>query len=73
MSDLNGLDIEDLIEAASSDDPTDEVAALQDLLRAAWNLMTGGQREALLQGDEAQSLLEGLDEEDGEEEEDERE
>ena len=38
-------------------DPEHEIAALQDLLRAAWGLMTEAQQTALLESDEAQAVL----------------
>jgi hypothetical protein len=60
MSGTSDIDIESLIEAATSygtDDPEHEIAALQDLLRTAWGLMTETQQAALVESDEAQGLL----------------
>jgi hypothetical protein len=60
MSGIGENDIESLIEAARSygtDDPEQEIAALQDLLRTAWGLMTETQQSALVESDEAQALL----------------
>jgi hypothetical protein len=61
MSGTSDLDVESLIEAArnfGTDDPEQEIEALQDLLRAAWNLMTERQQASLLQSDEALTVLE---------------
>jgi hypothetical protein len=72
MSGTSDLDVESLIEAArnyGTDDPEQEIEALQDLLRAAWNLMTERQQASLLQSDEALTVLEA--EEDSDEDEDE--
>ncbi len=60
MSGTSETDIESLIDAArtyGTDDPEQEIAALQDLLRTAWGLMTETQRTALVESDEAQALL----------------
>ena len=72
MSGTSDHDVESLIEAArnyGTDDPEQEIEALQDLLRAAWNLMTERQQASLLQSDEALTVLEA--EEDSDEDEDE--
>jgi hypothetical protein len=72
MSGSSDLDVESLIEAArnyGTDDPEQEIEALQDLLRAAWNLMTERQQASLLQSDEALTVLEADDESDEDEEE----
>ena len=72
MSGTSDLDVESLIEAArnyGTDDPEQEIEALQDLLRAAWNLMTERQQASLLQSDEALTVLEA--EEGSDEDEDE--
>lgn len=69
MSDSEGVDIEDLLTAAQiagAGDPEQEIEGLQDLLRAAWGLMSERQQADLLESDEAQALLE--DEDDEEEE-----
>ena len=69
MSDTDGIDIEDLIAAAQiagAGDPEQEIAALQDLLRAAWALLTERQQSDLIESEEAQTVL---DAEDGEAEE----
>ena len=61
MSGTSDLDVESLIEAArnyGTDDPEQEIEALQDLLRAAWNLMTERQQASLLQSEEALTVLE---------------
>ena len=61
MSGTSDRDVESLIEAArnyGTDDPEQEIEALQDLLRAAWALMTERQQAALLQSDEALTVLE---------------
>ena len=61
MSGTSDHDVESLIEAArnyGTDDPEQEIEALQDLLRAAWNLMTERQQASLLQSDEALTVLE---------------
>ena len=71
MSGTSDNDVESLIEAArnyGTDDPEQEIEALQDLLRAAWNLMTERQQASLLQSDEALTVLEA--EESDEDEED---
>jgi hypothetical protein len=60
MSGASDDDIESLIEAARSSgalDPEREIAALQDLLRIAWSLMTETQQAALLESDEAKAVL----------------
>jgi hypothetical protein len=61
MSDTNEPDIEDFIEAArahgSVEDPEHEISDLQDLLRVAWGLMSESQREAFVESDEAQMVL----------------
>jgi hypothetical protein len=68
MSGSAETDIENLLDAArelGTEDPDEEIGALQDLLRAAWNLMTEVQQTALMQSDEAQAVLEPeIDEED---------
>jgi hypothetical protein len=72
MSGTSDHDVESLIEAArnyGTDDPEQEIEALQDLLRAAWNLMTERQQASLLQSDEALTVLEA--EEGSDEDEDE--
>jgi hypothetical protein len=72
MSGTSDHDVESLIEAArnyGTDDPEQEIEALQDLLRAAWNLMTERQQASLLQSDEALTVLEA--EGDSDEDEDE--
>ena len=64
MSGTAENDIESLLDAArelGTEDPEDEIEALQDLLRAAWNLMTEAQQTALMQSDEALAVLEGDD------------
>jgi hypothetical protein len=69
MSGGSETDIESLIDAArlsGAVDPEHEIAALQDLLRAAWGLMNETQQTALIESDEAQELLVG--DEDEEEE-----
>lgn len=61
MSGSVETDIENLIDAAremGTEDPEEEIDALQDLLRAAWNLMTDAQQAALMQSDEALAVLE---------------
>ncbi|HEX4174040.1 MAG TPA: hypothetical protein VHY82_16340 [Acetobacteraceae bacterium] len=73
MSGTSENDVESLIEAArnyGTDDPEQEIEALQDLLRVAWSLMTERQQAALLQSDEALTVLEA---EEGESDEDEEE
>lgn len=54
--------IEDLIHAARQhgleDDPDHEVGDLQDILRAAWEIMTPDQRTALMQSGLALNLEE---------------
>jgi hypothetical protein len=65
MSGTADNDIENLLDAArelGTEDPEDEIEALQDLLRAAWNLMTEAQQTALMQSEEALAVLEGGDE-----------
>jgi len=60
MSGAGDTDIEGLIDAARSlgtADPEHEIATLQDLLRAAWGLMTEAQQTALMESDEAQAAL----------------
>jgi hypothetical protein len=60
MSGAGETDIETLIDAArffGTDDPEQQIAALQDLLRTAWGLMTETEQTALLQSDEAQAVL----------------
>jgi hypothetical protein len=72
MSGTDSVDVEDLIAAsqiASAGDPEQEIAALQDLLRLAWGLMTERQQADMLETDEAQEILAA--EEAGEEEPDE--
>ena len=72
MSGTSDLDVESLIEAArnyGTDDPEQEIEALQDLLRAAWNLMTERQQASLLQSDEALTVLEAEAEPDEDEDE----
>jgi hypothetical protein len=64
MSDTDGSDIEDLIAAAQisgAGDPEQEIAALQDLLRVAWGLMTERQQADLVESEEAQAVLEAED------------
>lgn len=72
MSGATDSDIENLIDAAGMSgavDPEQEIAALQDLLRTAWGLMTEAQQTALMESDEAQELLASEEDESGEEEE----
>lgn len=72
MSGTSDHDVESLIEAArnyGTDDPEQEIEALQDLLRAAWNLMTERQQASLLQSDEALTVLEAGAESDEDEDE----
>jgi len=72
MSGTSDHDVESLIEAArnyGTDDPEQEIEALQDLLRAAWNLMTERQQASLLQSDEALTVLEAEAESDDDEDE----
>jgi hypothetical protein len=72
MSGTSENDVESLIEAArnyGTDDPEQEIEALQDLLRTAWNLMTERQQAALLQSDEALTVLEADEDESEEDEE----
>jgi acyl-CoA reductase-like NAD-dependent aldehyde dehydrogenase len=72
MSGTSDHDVESLIEAArtyGTDDPEQEIEALQDLLRAAWNLMTERQQASLLQSDEALTVLEAEAESDEDEDE----
>jgi hypothetical protein len=72
MSGTSDHDVESLIEAArnyGTDDPEQEIEALQDLLRAAWNLMTERQQASLLQSDEALTVLEAEAEPDEDEDE----
>lgn len=72
MSGTSDHDVESLIEAArnyGTDDPEQEIEALQDLLRAAWNLMTERQQVSLLQSDEALTVLEAEGEADEDEDE----
>ena len=72
MSGTSDLDVESLIEAArnyGTDDPEQEIEALQNLLRAAWNLMTERQQASLLQSDEALTVLEAEAESDEDEDE----
>ena len=60
MSGTDGVDVEDLIAAsqiASAGDPEQEIAALQDLLRLAWGMMTERQQSDLIESDEAQEVL----------------
>lgn len=60
MSGADGVDVEDLIAAAkivSAGDPEQEIAALQDMLRVAWGLMTERQQSDMMESDEAQELL----------------
>jgi hypothetical protein len=60
MSGSTDTDIESLIDAARSAgtvDPEQEITALQDLLRTAWGLMSEAQQTALLESDEAQTVL----------------
>ena len=71
MSGTSDNDVESLIEAArnyGTDDPEQEIEALQDLLRAAWNLMTERQQASLLQSDEALTVLEAEESDEDEEE-----
>jgi hypothetical protein len=71
MSGTSDHDVESLIEAArnyGTDDPEQEIEALQDLLRAAWNLMTERQQASLLQSDEALTVLEAGEPDEDEEE-----
>lgn len=73
MSGSADVDIETLIDAArelGTEDPEEEIEALQDLLRAAWNLMSDPQQNALMQSDEARAVLEP-EEEDADETDDE--
>lgn len=66
MSDTDGIDIEDLIAAsqiASAGDPEQEIAALQDLLRVAWGLMTERQQVDFVDSEEAQAVLEAEEDE----------
>ena len=66
MSGSAETDIETLIDAARTSgtiDPEQEIAALQDLLRAAWGLMSDAQQAALLHSDEAQAVLEAEEDE----------
>ncbi len=68
MSGTSENDVESLIEAArnyGTDDPEQEIEALQDLLRVAWSLMTERQQAALLQSDEALTVLEAEEDEFG--------
>ena len=61
MSGSAETDIENLLDAArelGTEDPEEEINALQELLRAAWNLMTEAQQTTLMQTDEAQAVLE---------------
>jgi hypothetical protein len=70
MSDTDGVDVEDLIGAAqtyAAGDPDQEIAVLQDLLRAAWGLMTERQQSDLADSDEAQTVLQPDDEDEEEE------
>ncbi len=72
MSGSGDNDVESLIEAArnyGTDDPEQEIEALQDLLRAAWNLMTERQQVSLMQSDEALTVLEAEEEADDDEDE----
>jgi hypothetical protein len=60
MSGAGDNDIEALIDAArtyGTADPEEEVAALQDLLRVAWGLMTERQQATLMESDEALTIL----------------
>ncbi len=60
MSGTSDTDIENLIDAARNSgtvDPEQEIASLQDLLRTAWGLMTEAQQAALMESDEAQTVL----------------
>ena len=60
MSGGGETDIESLIDAARTSgviDPDQEIATLQDLLRIVWDLMSEAQQTALLESDEAQSVL----------------
>ena len=60
MSGGGETDIESLIDAARHSgviDPDQEIATLQDLLRIVWDLMSEAQQTALLESDEAQSVL----------------
>jgi uncharacterized membrane protein len=66
MSETDGIDIEDLIAAAqiaSAGDPEQEIAALQEILRISWGLMTERQQSELIETDEAQALLDAEDDE----------
>ncbi len=72
MSGATDNDIENLIDAArlsGATDPEQEIAALQDLLRVAWGLMSEAQQTALMESDEAQMLLVQDEDESGETEE----
>ena len=69
MSGSAETDIENLLDAASelgTEDPEEEINALQELLRAAWNLMTEAQQTTLMQTDEAQAVLEPEEDEEDE-------
>ena len=60
MSDTDDTDVEDLIDAARSlgtSDPEQEITALQEILRASWNLMTEKQQADLVETDEVQEIL----------------
>jgi hypothetical protein len=54
--------LEDFLGAArqhgADEDPDHEVGDLQDLLRAAWNLMSPDQRTALMRSDPVLNLVE---------------
>jgi hypothetical protein len=66
MSDTDGIDIEDLIAAAQisgAGDPEQEIAALQDLLRVAWGLMTERQQVDFIESEEAQAVLDAEEDE----------
>jgi hypothetical protein len=60
MSGTTGVDIDDLLDGTrnlGAIDPEQEITALQDLLRAAWGLMTEAQQASLIETDEAQEIL----------------
>lgn len=63
MSDYAKRDLEDFITAAKKhgedSHPDHEVGDLQDLLRAAWEIMTPDQRYKLTVSTEAWNVLEG--------------
>ena len=72
MSGSAETDIENLLDAArelGTEDPEEEINALQELLRAAWNLMTERQQVSLMQSDEALTVLEAGEDPDEDEDE----